>query len=175
MDEVILVKPSVELKEPYLDFYREWVASGERLSPYSIAKDPTDFAAMVRELEEEAEGENLRDGYVPASTFWLINKEKRVLAAVNIRHKLTGALMNIGGHIGYGVRPSERRKGYAVRMLALALDEARIIGIERALVTCHSTNTGSEKTILKNGGMADAPYTDTNGAVIKRFWISLDK
>ncbi|MNV84518.1 Acetyltransferase (GNAT) family protein [compost metagenome] len=96
------------------------------------------------------------------------------MAAVNIRHKLTDALMNIGGHIGYGVRPSQRRQGNAARMLALALDEARALGIERALVTCNSTNTGSEKTILKNGGVADAPYTDAHGAVIKRFWIALN-
>ncbi|MDF2924318.1 MAG: Acetyltransferase [Paenibacillaceae bacterium] len=171
-DEVFLVSPTVDLEEEYMDYYREWKASGERLSPGVITKSPADFPAMVKELEEEALGLNLREGYVQSSTFWLVNRQRRVLAAVSVRHTLNEKLQNIGGHIGYGVRPSERRKGYAARMLALALEYAAAQGLERVLVTCDESNIGSEKTILRNGGAADTPFTEESGNVVKRYWIT---
>jgi predicted acetyltransferase len=171
--QLCLLKPTVELKEEYLSFYQEWKDSGEMMVPWVIEKDPSDFDAMVQSLLESEKGINLAEGWVPDSTFWLINENNRVLGAVNIRHKLTERLKDRGGHIGYGIRPSERRKGYATKLLALSLGKVKGFGVEKALITCDEDNTGSLKTIINNGGVPDIDFIEEDGNVIKRFWIEL--
>ena len=84
--------------------------------PWVISKDPSNFIGMLQSLTDAEKGENLPEQWVPDSTFWLVNNDKKVLGAVNIRHGLTEALMKNGGHIGYGIRPTERRKGYATKL-----------------------------------------------------------
>ena len=118
---VQLVKPTPQLREQYLAFYQEWKDSGEDFVPWVIGKDPTDFEAMLQFLDDNANGRNLPDGWVPSSTYWMVDESRRVVGAVDIRHGLTDGLFNSGGHIGYGIRPSERGKGYAAKLLAQAL------------------------------------------------------
>jgi predicted acetyltransferase len=170
---LFLSKPTIELKNEYLSFYEDWVASGEVMVPWVISKDPTNFDAMVQFLLNSESGIGIPEGWVPDSTFWLVNANKKVLGAVNIRHQLTEKLFERGGHIGYGIRPTERRKGYATKILALALEEAKAIGIKKALVTCDETNIGSLKTIINNGGILDTDFIEEDGNIIKRFWIEL--
>ncbi|MEF2965852.1 GNAT family N-acetyltransferase [Paenibacillus sp. M1] len=171
MDNLRLVKPQAELKTEYLSFYREWKKSGEDMVPWVISKDPSDFQAMLTSLSDNEAGIGLPDGWVSDSTFWLIDNNNRVVGAVNIRHQLSEYLYHAGGHIGYGIRPSERRKGYATKLLELSLVEAKKLGIEEVLVVCDADNVGSEKTIIKNGGEPDSDYVEGNGNVIKRYWI----
>lgn len=166
-----LIKPGTDFKEAYLDFYREWKDSGERMVPWVIGKDPSDFEEMLRFLEENETGTALKEGWVRSSTYWLVEDSGKVLGVVNIRHGLTEALLRDGGHIGYGIRPSERWKGYAARLLGLALHKASLLGISDALVVCGENNLASERTILRNCGLADEPYIDGGGNVTKRFWI----
>jgi predicted acetyltransferase len=170
-EKVLLVKPTVSLETEYLDFYLEWKASGEDMIPWVIEKDPTDFQGMVQFLLNNEKGINLPEGWVRDSTYWLVNERNRVLGAVNIRHALTERLFNCGGHIGYGIRPSERRKGYATKILAFSLEKTKELGIEKVLVVCDADNIASKRTILKNGGKEDASFTEENGNVVKRFWI----
>lgn len=87
--------------------------------------------------------------------------------------RLQEQLLQSGGHIGYGIRPSERQKGYASRMLALALERLRSLGVSEALLVCDKENTGSEKTIVKNGGVLEYEFTEDNGNIVKRFWVKL--
>lgn len=168
---VKLIKPTVDLKPAYLSFHEEWKATGEEMIPWVIGKDPSDFQGMVQSLLDAEKGIGLQPGWVPDSTYWLINEEFRILGVVNIRHALTEHLMNCGGHIGYGIRPSERKKGYATELLRLSLEKTKELGIQCALVVCDAVNIGSEKTIRNNGGMADADFVEDNGNVIKRYWI----
>ncbi|HEU4964968.1 MAG TPA: GNAT family N-acetyltransferase [Bacilli bacterium] len=172
-NQVYLVKPTADLKPQYLAFYQEWVESGEHMVPWVISKDPSDFQAMMDFLSNEDKAEGLPEGWVAASTFWLVDEQQEVVGAVNIRHSLTERLFNEGGHIGYGIRPSARRKGYATKLLALALEKAKGFGIEKALVVCDATNVASEKTILNNGGVRDTDFMEEDGNVIRRFWIDL--
>ena len=171
--KVKLVAPTVELQEEYLSFYNEWTSYGDEFVPWVIGKDPTDFLAMVNELLAAEKGIGLPDGWVSDSTYWLINEERRLLGAVNIRHELTEHLRNAGGHIGYGIRPSERKKGYATQLLALALEKTRELGIDDVLVVCDKDNWGSEKTIVNNGGIRTEDFVEADGNVIKRFWIKI--
>ncbi|MFD0710492.1 GNAT family N-acetyltransferase [Paenibacillus sp. GCM10027626] len=172
METVFLVKPSIEYQAEYLDFYEEWKTSGELIVPWVVSKDPSDFEGMLQFLLESENQEALSENWVPSSTFWLVTASKRVVGAVNIRHSLNEKLFNCGGHIGYGIRPAERRKGYATKLLSMALEKTKELGIGKILVVCDESNIASEKTILKNGGMPDTSFTEGNGNVVKRFWIT---
>ncbi|MGE7823267.1 GNAT family N-acetyltransferase [Paenibacillus sp. NPDC093718] len=171
MNDVRLVKPQLELEEEYLSFYQEWKESGENMVPWVISKDPSDFLGMLKELSNQGKGIGVKEGWVPDSTFWLVDNHHRVLGAANIRHQLTEHLYNAGGHIGYGIRPSARLRGYATKLLELSLIEAKKLGINDVLVVCDAGNVGSERTIIKNGGRPDTDYIEEDGNVVKRYWI----
>ncbi|WP_379128578.1 GNAT family N-acetyltransferase [Paenibacillus sp. sgz500958] len=168
---VRLVKPSMKLKEQYLDFYEEWIHSGEEMVPWVIKRDPSDFEDMLKFLGNTETAVDLPEGWVPSTTSWLVDSDDNVVGAVNIRHSLNNELMNRGGHIGYGIRPSARRRGYATELLKQSLQITKELGISRVLVVCDAVNIASERTIRNNGGIEDIPYTEEDGNVIKRFWI----
>ncbi len=111
---------------------------------------------------------------MPDSVFFLLDEERdRLLGAVDIRHNLNEKLLREGGHIGDGIRPTERRKGYATEMVRLALEECRKLGIERVLMVCRKDNVGSAKSILRNGGVLENEFMDSEGFVEQRYWITL--
>lgn len=126
--------------------------------------DPAVFAAYVGRLLAERERPR-REGWVPATTLWYVEGET-FLGRISIRHKLTPFLLERGGHIGYDVRPSARRCGHANAMLREALALCRGLGIDRVLVTCDTTNTGSRKVIEAGGG----EFEDERGGKL-RYWI----
>lgn len=94
------------------------------------------------------------------------------VGAVNIRHELNDALLRNGRHIGDGVRPSERRKGIATKMIALALEECRKLGIPKVLMVCEKENVGSAKSIQNNGGVLENEI-EVDGVMEQRYWITL--
>lgn len=169
-----LIKPTVDLKNEYLSMILEWKKHDEELIPWSLSLDSSDFGMMVDNLNGYSNGVGLPDGYVESSTFWLVNNESKILGAIDIRHRLNDFLTFRGGHIGYGIRLSERKKGYASLMLSLALKECEKIGLKKVLITCSKSNIGSAKTIINNGGVLDSEDTD-NGEVFQRYWINLLK
>ncbi|MGY1463124.1 GNAT family N-acetyltransferase [Bacillus toyonensis] len=170
---VFLITPTTDLQEEYLDFYNEWKDSGETMIPWVISKDPSNFPAMIQELLDAHNGVNLPESWVPDSTYWLVTDENKIVGVVNIRHSLTEHLFNTGGHVGYGIRPSERRKGFATKLLELSLEKTKELNIEKVLVVCDEVNTGSEKTILHNGGLRDDDFIEEDGNIVRRFWIEL--
>ena len=165
-----LVKLSEEYKRHLNEMMEEWYATGENIIPYVIRRnDYKDFEYYMDNLEVKEGTENL----VPDSTFFCLDEDRDIfVGAVNIRHYLNEALLRDGGHIGDGVRPSERRKGIATKMIGLALDECRKLGIDRVLMVCDKDNIGSAKSIINNGGVLENEITD--GEVIEqRYWIEL--
>ena len=114
----------------------------------------------------------MEDWQVPHSSFWLIDENQNILATSNLRHTLNEKLWIIGGHIGYGVAPSARRKGCATKVLELTLLEAKKLGIEKTLVTCYKNNIGSAKSILKNGGEF-WKETPIKNRITQYYWISI--
>jgi predicted acetyltransferase len=110
---------------------------------------------------------------VPGSTFWLVDAD-RYLGRVDIRHCLDPALTRYGGHIGFEIRVSERRKGYGRLALQLGLGECRQLGVRRVLVTCEATNAASRNIIEANGGiLEDVIDLDDQGTQGMRFWIDM--
>ncbi len=109
----------------------------------------------------------LPEDRVHCSYFWIVEDDEFV-GYLALRHSLTAWLLEEGGHIGFGVRPSRRRQGHASRALALALPEARALGLDRVLLTCDEDNDGSRLTIEGNGGV----YEDSRNGK-RRYWIDL--
>jgi predicted acetyltransferase len=111
---------------------------------------------------------------VPHSTFWLIDSRAEIVAISNLRHALTDYLLRFGGHIGYGVRPSARRRGYATEILRQTLREAHALGLRQLRLTCDKDNVPSARTILRNGGeLDDEEFLPAEQRVVSRYWISL--
>ena len=173
--KVKLIKLTKEYEKQLGEMIDEWKLDQEinhtDKSPYVIFKnDYHDFDYYLDNLELK---EPIPQGFVPDSTFFLLDEERnRLLGAVNIRHSLNEHLLKVGGHIGDGIRPSERRKGYATEMIRLALLECKKLGIDRVLICCNSDNIGSKKSILNNGGVLENIVMD-EGKPMERYWIDI--
>ena len=128
--------------------------------------DPRQFASYVWRLRADALEESPRpEGHVPATTLWWIDDDE-YLGRLAIRHRLTARLREVGGHIGYDIRPSARRRGHATALLAAALPMAHDLRIGLALITCDEDNIASRKVIEANGGV----FEDTRDGK-RRYWV----
>lgn len=168
--ELKLVKPTQDMKSAYLDFIYEWERFGEHITPYAsrlLQSDYEQWLEVTNKLETNAPSH-----LVLAHTYFLIKDNNIILGSINIRHYLSDYLMQFGGHIGYGIRPTYRRKGFAVKMLAMALPMAKELGIQKVLITCDKNNIGSAKTIQKNGGVLEDEVAD-GYKIIQRYWIEV--
>ena len=166
-----LVKLGPEYREQLSDMLSEWIAYGDKNgSPWAIFKnDYHDFDYYLANLDVKEP----REGRVPDSTFFALDVERNIfVGAINIRHYLNERLLLDGGHIGDGVRPSERRKGYATEIIRLGLEECRKLGITRVLMVCDKSNVGSRKSIERNGGILENEI-EVDGEIEQRYWIDL--
>ena len=137
-------------EQTFMSALEEW--QQDDLSYYCTHWQPgMTFKDLVVALQDIRLGKNLPQDFVPATTFYAFDDSK-IVGRLTLRHQLTEKLMKYGGHIGYGVNPSQRNKGYASQMLKLALHEAAELGLEKVLLTCDHTNIGSIKVIEKNNG-----------------------
>lgn len=169
---VRLQKPTVEMEAQYHDFALEWAQSGEEITPYSARLLGMHYPTWLSETAKIEDPATCPAHLVPAFTYFLIAEDGKILGAINIRTHLNDYLSRIGGHIGYGVRPAERQKGYASLMLSLALPIAKQLGMNKVLITCDRHNIASAKTILKNGGILENEVQE-DGEVTQRYWITI--
>lgn len=162
----------VKLEKAYYsqlaDMLDEWYSSGEKIIPYAIRKiDYHNFDEYIGSLDTTAGNADI----VPDSTFFCLDEDRNCfVGAVNIRHYLNDALLLNGGHIGDGVRPSERCKGVGTKMIALALEKCKDLGIDKVLMVCDKSNVASAKCIIKNGGVLENEVT-VDGVTEQRYWI----
>ncbi len=169
-----LVKPDESYRDDWLAYLCEWNATGVKMTPYSFDPHQGDFDLFLAEARRSETGIDLPAGKVRAGFFFLVgDTSPRILGAVSIRYELNDYLRRYGGNIGYGVRVSERRQGYAKAMLALACDHCRRLGMEKVLVTCDTANTGSARTIQANGGILENEVIHDDGTPLQRYWIPL--
>lgn len=167
---ITLIKPSLNLEPEYLDYVSEWQESGESIVPSVVSKT---FLPLEDFLEEQEQEERVAPtNWVTHSTYWLYDGET-IVGAVNFRHDLNDQLQQVGGHIGYGIRPSARNKGYATEGLRQALEVARKRGLASVLITCSADNTASGRVILTNGGQEIESYIKEDGTRVRRFIIPL--
>jgi predicted acetyltransferase len=167
---IILIKATPAYKHQITDFLDECLASGESIIPSAIAKfDHHDFERYCKLLDERSHRET--PDRVPATIYFTLDIDRDiVVGAVDIRHYLNNNLLVHGGNIGDGVRPSERRKGYATAQIKLALQKCKDLGIDRVLMTCEKWNVGSAKSIMNNGGVLENEV-EVDDKIFQRYWI----
>ena len=171
MNTLTLIEPAKAYQSQYIEMIEEWKETGERLVPFVLRFDYEDFDSFLERLMVLRDGPVEDEKTVNSSTFWLVEDHERVVGAANIRHRLNDSLLNIGGHIGYGIRPSARKKGYATEILRQALIVARAEGVERVLVTCDDDNAASAKIIERLGGLLEDVRQGHDGIPKRRYWI----
>lgn len=182
-----LVLPNVRYQGTYLAASDEFAASGEqRDGDGDLAQpaepgydgyeftgeglaDPGEFARFVAQrVRASDEDAPRRSGWTACHFLWIVDDEDEYVGSLALRHELTDYLLREGGHIGYSVRPSVRRRGHAREALRLALPIARDqVGLDRVLVTCLESNVASRRAIEANGGV----YEDTRNAT-RRYWVA---
>ena len=170
-----LTQPSETYTEQIRAYRQDFLntsCSMDGCGPLRKYEDPVKY---ISECEKYTSPKTLPEGLVIATQFFYIRKSDNCLVGmIQVRHWLNDYLSEYGGHIGYSIRPSERRKGYAASMLNAVLPYCRKIGLNKILITCIDGNIGSEKTILNNGGIYESTvYEADKNCRLKRFWINL--
>ncbi|MGP9527245.1 GNAT family N-acetyltransferase [Glutamicibacter sp. AOP5-A2-18] len=188
MAQIELRKPSPELHASFMQSTAEWNGVDQDGASVFFAEkygwdlaDRTDFEHWVQLLNDLAKPDfTPLPGFVSQSTLWVVENGE-YLGAVSLRHELgNDYLLEVGGHIGYGIRPSARRRGLAKFALAGSLEQARALGLSKVLITCSDSNIGSARTIESSGGVLESlkPLSEVGPKfgvqeAVRRYWINL--
>jgi predicted acetyltransferase len=169
MKDLFLVEPNKKYRksfERYALAYRK-INDEHYFNKYKKALE--NFQDYLKYLHNYSQGNDLPQGEVITSTFWLVD-EKDVVGVVRIRHRE----VNCAGHIGYDISPDCRNRGYGFQILKLALEKAISIGIEEVIITCNIDNTASKKIIEKNNGkLLETIFDEDENEYLYKFSITL--
>ena len=168
MDELYLIQPSIEHRSQYEAMMDEWELFGGRLNPGALSryshrwKRNVDYDEWLKWVEDDRKS---------TQNLYFLMAGNYLVGAISVRYQCMG----IDGHSGFGIRPSERNKGYATRMLSMALPFFKEYGINPVMLSCDKTNIGSAKTITNNGGIFVKEVTDkTSGNIVQVYNLYLD-
>lgn len=175
MEELLLIRPSSEYADQIAEYRREFLDAGDSMDGCGSLRQIDDPLQYIQKCIDYESLETLPADRVLATQFMLVKKnDDKLVGMIQVRHYFNNYLEKYAGNIGYSVRPSERRRGYAKEMLKMSLAFCRNLGLEKALITCIDGNIGSEKTILANGGVYESTvYEPNENKHLKRFWITL--
>ena len=170
-----LERPTERLFRSFQQSMLEWEGAhqdGAGIRDAAQLATKAGFAQWVKQLRAE-EDVPAGEGFVTCSYYWMVQNDE-YLGSIALRHELNGFLRSYGGHIGYSVRPSARRRGLATRALQGVLAIAHHRGLAEVLLTCDTQNVGSRRVIEGGGGQFENEVTDAAGRVFQRFWISTE-
>lgn len=173
MEKIILVKPDLSYADEIIKYKEESLKESPLINGSAGLDRLSSIEIWLEELKKRSCEDTVPEGLVPSSTYLGVReKDNYIVGMIDIRHYLNEYLTQAGGHIGYGVRKTERNKGYAKQMLKLALEKCKELKIKKVLITCDEDNIASEKVILSaNAKLEDIRNVD--GENKKRFWIDL--
>jgi predicted acetyltransferase len=178
VEPAMLIEPDVSWRDEFIAYCEEFKAADEPYAHGQLPDAQKDFPGLIRRWAQGAAGNKSEGITVPADDvpnliYWLV-RGRRILGTVRLRLTINESLLQIGGHIGYEVRASERRKGYATILLRTALEKARERGLERVLLTCARDNVASARTICRHGGILENEVVSRrSGKVVQRYGITL--
>ncbi len=181
MERFFYERPSLKRKEEIIEFLDEYVKYNSNINGSGgldkIYDGYTFEAALDRCLKCEDEEYAKSIKKCPGKTFLLIREnDNKIVASINIRWNLNVEMLKFGGNIGYGVRPSERRKGYNKLNLYMGLKEAQKLKLKKVMIDCSIDNIGSNKTIIALGGILERTEIDPEDNTLTNvYWINVDE
>lgn len=175
MEEFILMRPTSAYANQMTEYKQEFLdanSSMDGCGPLRRFENLEDYIQLCRDYENP---KTVPSHLVPSTQFLFIRKkDDKLVGMIQVRHYFNDYLEQYAGNIGYSIRPTERRKGYAKKMLGMTLPFCREIGMKKVLIACIDGNIGSEKTILANGGIYESTVHEPDRDwELKRFWITL--
>ena len=181
METFYLETPSLVRKKEIIDYINEFVEYKSDIngtgSLDKILEGYTFEQALERCLNMENREYAEENGRCQGKTFLLIRKnDNKIVGTINVRWNLTEKMKQFGGNIGYGIRPTERRKGYNKINLYLGLIEAKKLGLNKVMLDCDVENLGSSKTMEALGGKLERTEIDPyDGILTSVYWINVDE
>ncbi|MEM8497643.1 MAG: GNAT family N-acetyltransferase [Pseudomonadota bacterium] len=166
-----LIGPTKALESSYLEYLEE--LGDEERYPYPMDLDHSDFSGLIQTLHNYSRGIDLPDWLVPNTTYWFIN-QKELVGVAHLRHELNSQLREAGGHIGLGIRPSYRGKGFGKEILRQTIEKARELGIKDVHIHCHRHNEASARMIRSVGGILESEITEEGTDKIVQRYIASD-
>lgn len=172
-----LVFPNLEYEDKAIDFINEFNQySSEIHGESELAKyiKEVNYQKWVEKVSNDYDPEKISKDRVPGYTFFYVNSGNRIIGMINIRLELNDFLFLEGGHIGYCIRPTERKKGYGTKMLKEGLKFCKEKGLNEVLITCDKVNIASAGVIKSCGGkLENEIFSKTNNEVVQRYWIKI--
>ncbi|MBQ6992216.1 MAG: GNAT family N-acetyltransferase [Clostridia bacterium] len=177
IDKVKLVRPTEEHKKEIIEYKEEHFNNGEtRIHACSKLDKMDNYDEWLNLLERNSKKDTVQSNWTVTTQFLGVReKDNKIVGMVNIRHELTtDFLKNYAGHIGYGIRPTERKKGYMTQMLAQSLKYCKNeLNLEKVMLGCYKENVASRKTIVNAGGVLEREYQADDGKIVQIYWIEL--
>lgn len=175
MADTKLVLPSKEYEKQAAEYIQEFSEYNSEINGTGGLQRYDNYDEWLLKIARDMNLSISVQGRVPASTYFFIRiSDNKIIGMINIRHKLNEFLSSEGGHLGYSIRPTERKKDYATLMLDLGLQKCKELNISNFLLTCDKTNVTSSKVIKKNNGVLENEiYSETFSQIIQRYWIDL--
>ena len=193
MEVIRLVRPGKEHQAMVTDYISEHALNLEYDIHGGALVEKLDYDVWLKQLADNSDKSTVNKDWVVSSTFLGIREsDNRMVGIIDIRHELNDFLREYGGHIGLGIRPSERRKSYAAQMLEKALTYCKELGLEKVMTACYKDNVASRNTILKNGGVLEKEFNfseampevkeqvsehskedDAYKKIVQVFWVTL--
>lgn len=163
MEQIILLKPTIQLKEQALEYRNEHFQNGENVINGSELFDKIEsYEEWLRSVTNNANPKTVSKDWVVTDTFFAVRKrDYKIIGIIDLRHTLNDFLKNFG-NCGYSVRPSERNKGYATEMLRQLIVQAKKTGLSEIHLSVEKSNTASKKVIQKNGGIYERSFVYEN-------------
>lgn len=180
MEKFYLERPSFERKDEIIEYINEFVEYNSEINGTGgldkIIEGYTFEQALARCLSMEDENYAKKINRCQSKTFLLIReKDNRIVGTINVRWNLTEAMKRFGGNIGYGIRPTERRKGYNKINLYLGMQEAQKLGLDRVMLDCDVNNLGSDRTLKALGGVLERTEVDPEDNILTNvYWFDVD-
>ncbi|MCR8746831.1 GNAT family N-acetyltransferase [Romboutsia lituseburensis] len=170
--EIKLIKPTLEYAYDIMKYKQEFLQSGETMSGCGNLRKCSTAKEWIDELDLLESDKTCPPDMVTSNTYIAVRiSDNKIVGVIDFRHHIKNPILSIwGGHIGYSVSPSERKKGYATEMLRQIILNCKSYGLDKVLVTCDCNNIGSKKTIIANGGLFEK-NVGVEGDTIERYWI----